>query len=152
MINFDELYKELVADEGRSLDVYKDHLGHLTVGVGHLISIEEGLSEGDVITDHECDALLHFDAKSALSDCVSLYPGWLSLPDDVQLVLVNMSFNLGRTKLSKFVNFKKAIDRMDFMKAACEMEDSLWYRQVNARARRLVGRMIRAADMSLDSV
>jgi len=56
-------------------------------------------------------------------------------------VLVNMMFNMGRTRLSKFKNFKAALDANDWKKAAVEGRDSLWYKQVTNRAERLMKRL-----------
>jgi len=52
-----------------------------------------------------------------------------------------MMFNLGRPRLSKFKGMKAGVDARDWKKAADEMVDSAWYRQVPNRAGRLVTRM-----------
>ena len=52
-----------------------------------------------------------------------------------------MMFNMGRTRLSGFKNFKKALEAEDWKKAAVEGRDSKWYRQVTNRAERLMSRM-----------
>ena len=65
----------------------------------------------------------------------------LNLPDEVQQILVNMMFNMGRTRLSKFKKFNAAIQEGDWKTAAVEGRDSLWYRQVTNRAERLMSRM-----------
>ena len=52
-----------------------------------------------------------------------------------------MMFNMGRTRLSGFKNFKKALDEGDWSKAAVEGRDSKWYRQVTNRAERLMERL-----------
>jgi len=52
-----------------------------------------------------------------------------------------MMFNLGRPRLSKFKNMKKALDSRRWALAALEGRDSLWYRQVGNRAERLMGRL-----------
>ena len=52
-------------------------------------------------------------------------------------VLMDMLFNLGLRRLQGFRKFLAAMSRRDWTKAAIEMEDSLWYRQVKTRAARL---------------
>ena len=52
-----------------------------------------------------------------------------------------MMFNMGRPRLSKFVGMRKAIEEKDWSRAADEMIDSRWYKQVTNRAERLVQRM-----------
>jgi lysozyme len=56
-------------------------------------------------------------------------------------VLVNMLFNLGRPRLSKFKNFNAKLVEGDYAGAAPEGLDSLWARQVGARANRLMERL-----------
>ena len=48
---------------------------------------------------------------------------------------------MGRTRLSKFKNFKKAVDDLDWKQAAIEGRDSNWHKQVTNRAERLMVRM-----------
>ena len=52
--------------EGRSTRVYKDSQGKVTVGIGHLVTPQDDLGPGDVITDARVDALFAFDAGWAL--------------------------------------------------------------------------------------
>lgn len=56
-----------------------------------------------------------------------------------------MAFNLGLTKLNKFVEMRKALLKGDYNKAADEMIDSKWYNQVGNRSKRLVDMMRSAA-------
>jgi lysozyme len=76
-----------------------------------------------------------------LADCEQLYYGFNVLPEEVQLIIANMMFNMGRPRLSKFKGMKAGVDAQDWNKAADEMIDSAWYRQVPNRAGRLVKRM-----------
>ena len=57
------------------------------------------------------------------------------------MILCNMMYNLGYTRLSKFSKLKAAVNKGDWEKASIEMTDSKWYRQVPNRAERLVQRM-----------
>ena len=52
-----------------------------------------------------------------------------------------MMFNMGYGRLSKFKGMKRGVDAKDWNKAADEMVDSRWYKQVTNRAQRLVDRM-----------
>ena len=70
-----------------------------------------------------------------------LYPDFDDLPEEVQLIVANMMFNMGRPRLSKFKGMKRGVDNRDWNDAADEMVDSGWYRQVTKRAQRLVDRM-----------
>ena len=88
------------------------------------------------------------DLNTAISECNTLYGTGTfdGLPDEVQGILVNMMFNLGRPRLSKFKNMRKALDSRDWALAAVEGRDSLWYRQVGNRAERLMEKLENVAS------
>jgi GH24 family phage-related lysozyme (muramidase) len=52
------------------------------------------------------------------TDLRDLYAEYDLFPEDVQLALLDMVFNLGKGGLKKFVNFGKAIEAKDWAKAA----------------------------------
>ena len=79
--------------------------------------------------------------ESNIFDAVKLYDDFGGLPEEVQLILANMMFNMGRTRLSKFKNMNAAVEEGDWNRASQEMMNSRWYNQVRNRARRLVERM-----------
>ena len=79
--------------------------------------------------------------EEAIEDCKKLYDDFDELPEEVQQIIANMMFNMGRTRLSKFRGMKRGVDARDWNAAADEMVDSRWYRQVTNRADRLVQRM-----------
>jgi len=139
-----KLQKELEVDEGVEYKVYKDHLGYPTFGVGHLIlesDPEYGQDEGTPISEERVAEAFEKDCESVLNDCKTLYDGFNTMPEEVQHVLANMMFNMGRPRLSKFKNFGKAINDGDWKQAAIEGRDSLWHRQVTNRAERLMIRL-----------
>ena len=148
-MNIEQLRKELEVDEGRVEKIYKDHLGYPTFGIGHLITgndPEHGKPIGTPVSADRVDEAFSNDIKSVLKDCEKLYPDFYELPEEVQLIISNMMFNLGYTRLSKFRNMKKAVDNRNWMLAADEMMDSNWYKQVTNRADRLVLRMRNVDD------
>jgi lysozyme len=81
------------------------------------------------------------DFLDALEDAESLVEGLYNKPDAVVRVLVNMAFNIGRSRLSKFKKMLHAIEEGDYNKAADEMVDSKWYSQVGRRSKELVNIM-----------
>ena len=56
------------------------------------------------------------------------------LPEVIQRVLVNMCFNLGGTRLSKFRNMLQACRQHDWKEMAAQMQDSRWFGQVGRRS------------------
>ena len=143
-MNLEILREDIAADEGKVLKIYKDHLGYPTFGIGHLITEddpEHGSRVGTKVSEERCDEAFDQDVKSVIADCNILYDDFGGLPEEVQLILANMMFNMGRTRLSKFKNMNAAVEEGDWNRASQEMMNSRWYNQVRNRARRLVERM-----------
>ena len=143
-MNLDTLRKQLEIDEGIKHDIYLDHLGLPTFGIGHLITDaapESGQAVGTTISDERVQSAFEADVVSVIEDCNKLYNDFDELPEEVQQIIANMMFNMGRTRLSKFRGMNRGVDARDWDAAADEMVDSRWYRQVTNRADRLVQRM-----------
>ena len=143
-MNMEKLREELEADEGVKYEIYNDHLGYATFGIGHLIldsDPEQGSSVGTPVSESRVAEAFESDIVQVLSDCQTLYPDFESLPEDAQRIIANMMFNMGRPRLSKFKGMKRGVDAQDWNAAADEMVDSNWYKQVTNRADRLVNRM-----------
>ena len=102
---------------------------------------EAGAALGTPVTEDRVIEAFNQDVETVLSDCSILYDDFNDLPEEAQLIIANMMFNLGRPRLSKFKGMKAGVDARDWKKAADEMIDSAWYRQVPNRAGRLVTRM-----------
>ena len=143
-MDIEQLRRELDEDEGCVYEIYLDHLGYPTFGIGHLVTkndIEFGWSVGTDVDEYRVHEVFEEDVQTVLSDCKKLYHNFYHLPEEVQLIIANMMFNMGLTRLSKFKGMKRGIDDCDWQAAADEMVDSRWYRQVTNRAERLVKRM-----------
>lgn len=143
-MNLDKLREEIAADEGVKLEIYLDHLGLPTCGIGHLIresDAEYGLDVGTPISEDRMTELFEEDVQTVLADCEELYSDFNDLPEEVQLIIANMMFNMGRPRLSQFKGMKREVDARDWEAAAAEMLDSRWARQVPNRANRLIERM-----------
>ena len=140
------VFEQLKIDEGVVNEIYLDHLGYPTFGVGHLIleSDEEfGREVGTPVTEERVRSCFERDLDIAIGECELLYEDGVfgDLPDEVQQILVNMMFNMGRTRLSKFKKMHAAILESDWKTAAVEGRDSRWYKQVTNRAERLMSRL-----------
>lgn len=145
-MNIKQLQKELQRDEGCVNAIYLDHLNLPTCGIGHLITEwdeEYGQPVGTTISDDRVAQLFEEDVKVTLEECRVLYGNFDDLPEEAQLILANMMFNMGRPRLSKFKKMNRAIADGDYLEASLQMEDSRWYKQVTNRAERLVQRMAR---------
>jgi len=148
-MNIDQLRKELEVDEGVKYEIYNDHLGYPTFGIGHLVidtDPEYGEEVGTPVSEDRVAEAFDKDVRTVISDCEILYPDFDELPEECQLIIANMMFNMGRPRLKKFKGMKRGVDSRDWNKAADEMIDSAWYRQVPNRAGRLVKRMRALAE------
>ena len=143
-MNIEQVQKQLEIDEGVVYKIYTDHLGYPTFGIGHLITKNDPEFEepvGTPVSKERVDSVFAIDIKIAEDECCLLYPFWEELPEDVEEILVNMMFNLGRPRLTKFKKMNAALEMGDWKTAAIEGRDSRWYHQVGNRSERLMTRM-----------
>jgi len=145
-MNREAVYDQLKIDEGVVYEIYLDHLGYKTFGVGHLVlesDPEHEYEVGEPVSVERVVECFNRDLDVAVSECTTLYgvDVWEGFPGEVQEILVNMMFNLGRPRLGKFKKFNAALEVGDWATAGVEGRDSLWYRQVGNRAERLMTRL-----------
>lgn len=144
MMNIDQLRMELEYDEGCKFEIYYDHLGLPTLGIGHLITKDDPeyeLEVGTAVSAERVKEAFESDVDITIQECKKLYDEWIDYPDEVQLILANMMYNLGRPRLSQFKLMKAALDERNWSEASLQMADSKWYNQVPNRAGRLCKRM-----------
>ena len=70
-MNIEQLREELKIDEGVKYEVYLDHLGLPTCGIGHLIKDtdpEHGLEVGTAISEERVNAVFDEDIKVTISE------------------------------------------------------------------------------------
>ena len=143
-MDIEVLKQQLIQDEGCEYEIYLDHLGYKTCGIGHLCRAtdpENNLEVGDPVSVERVNELFAEDIEKVLEDCTILYDNFYELPEEAQLIIANMMFNLGRPRLSAFKLMKAAVDDHNWIEAAIQMEDSKWAKQVPNRAKRLCDRM-----------
>ncbi len=134
--------------EGRRAKVYTDSAGHPTIGIGFNLdradAVEKiaalGVSYDDLragaveLSDDQIDALFSADLETAIEGARSNVSSFDGLPDEKQMVVVDLVFNLGASGFAAFKRTIAAIEAQLWSQAADEMEDSLWFRQVGLRA------------------
>ena len=148
----------LVLNEGNKPKVYKDTKGIPHIGIGFNLEDaanrkflkEEGINinellDGRKLTKRETKTLYNRSLTQAFKDAQSYDPNFAKRPEAVKMTLVDMSFNLGLTKLNKFEKMKAGLMNNDYNVAADEMIDSNWYKQVKDRGPRMVQVMRSAA-------
>lgn len=146
--------------EGFRGSVYKDSKGIPTVGYGfnlnsqHIIKELENfgyssrnlISRNEVLREKDAEIILKRLMEKSLNESKQFVNNFDELDPIAQIVLLDMTYNLGLTKLSKFNRFKSALEREDYKSAKAEMIDSKWYSDVGRRSRRLVQLMDAVAD------
>lgn len=141
--------------EGRRLVAYDDATGLAispgvpvkgtpTIGVGlNLFTATAkqaiaalGLNYADVISGHrpltnaQVDSLLDSSFCVAHSAARTLIPAFDAVPENQQIVFVDLVFNLGLPRLSKFTGLLQAARSSNWAAAAAALQDSLWFHQV----------------------
>ena len=143
-MNIEQLRDEIKRDEGCVYSVYLDHLNLPTTGIGHLVTEwdeEYGKPVGTKVSEDRVNELFPKDIQVTIDECKLLYSDFDDMPEELQHILANMMFNMGRPRLSRFHKMKKAVDEKNYSEAAAQMKDSRWYNQVTKRAERLIDRM-----------
>ncbi len=143
-MNIDKLREQLKIDEGVKYEIYLDHLGYPTFGIGHLITSKDpeyGLSPGHKISEERVNEVFDQDVAIYVKEAKKVFPNIDDLPAEAQEVIVNMTFNMGAPRLSKFKKFIAGVNAGDWNTAAVEMMDSRWAKQVGNRAIRLRDRI-----------
>ena len=130
------LIDQLKRHEGLMLKLYRCPAGKLSIGYGRNL-------EANGVFVSEAETMLENDIQEAYR-AASAYLGegaFSKLSDVRQCVLINMAFNLGLSRLRKFIGMRAALLAGDYERAALSMENSLWSAQVKNRAKELISMM-----------
>lgn len=134
MSHRDIVRAQLRIDEDVRTHPYRDSVGKLTIGCGRNLD-DKGLRHDEIAF------MLDNDIIDAERDAAAIFVNFNTLSENRRAVLINMAFNLGRERLSRFKKFRAAVEASNFDMAAAEMMDSQWALQVGIRAVRLANKM-----------
>ena len=101
----ERLVKQLRLHEGSRQFAYEDHLGYVTVGVGRCLDEKVGLG----LSEAEIDFLLKNDIERCTAELQQRFDWFDGLDEVRKVALVDMNFNMGITRLSKFKNMLSAL-------------------------------------------
>ena len=130
-------------EEGVKYEIYNDHLGYKTFGVGHLVRAtdpENEMEVGTKVSKMRVAECFEADLYVAINDMEKFTEG-MEIDDNIKECVTEMVFQLGLPRLNKFKKFKQALLDGDIETAQAEMKDSLWYRQTTNRADRLIEKL-----------
>ena len=125
-----DLIEMLRRHEGVRSHAYKCSEDMITVGVGRNIDENGGLG----LSEDEVDYLLENDITRVRQELTDTYFWFPALNEARQDAMIDISFNLGQTRLRGFVKAVEAMSREQFDIAADEFMDSRWSQQVGSRA------------------
>lgn len=118
----------ILRNEGYRATPYEDTEGILTVGIG--FNLEEGF------TKEECMLILRHRMEKYVEELVDRVPVFLTVSSVRKIVLLDMAYNLGVSRLLGFRKMLAALEEGDYQLAALEMLDSRYAKQVKGRALR----------------
>lgn len=131
-------------DEGCVYAVYLDHLDKPNCGIGHLIvedDEEHGWPVGAPVSEERVAELFEQDVRIAISDAMWIHPDLADMPEDAQITVISLAFQLGRPRYEKFIKHHAAIEARVWREAAAQLRDSKLYRQTTARTERHAARL-----------
>lgn len=124
------LREKLKRHEGFRGFPYLDTVRKMTIGYGRNLD-DNGISE------KEATLLLENDIKNIIEVPKKYIRVYEELSPLRKAVILNMLFNMGESRFSKFLRMIAAINAKNFDGAADEMLNSAWARQVGNRATEL---------------
>ena len=144
MFRAEEVFRRTKKFEGFRAAVYQDTLGVPTIGYGATMWYGKKVTmDHDLVTKKQASRKLRGDVFQAIMDCQELYGDHFdTLMAVEQEILIHMAFQLGITKLRKFVLMNMAVMDNDIGKWEMEMQDSLWFRQTPRPATALLNALI----------
>lgn len=108
-----------------------------TVGYGFTNGVTHNTSTTEVIASRRLEG----EVTEHVRALDLLVKGWRDMPTYVKTVLANLAFNLGYQRLKPFRPTLDLFEKGDYKGAASRLRNTLWFKQVGARARELVERL-----------
>lgn len=139
----------LEQDEGCEYQVYLDSLFKLSCGIGHLITkddYEYGWPPGTPVSEARVHDLFNKDVQIAMNDAKWIHPDIEEMPEDAQITIISLAFQLGLPGYQRFVKHHEAIKDRDWKEAAWQLRNSKLYRQTTNRTERHAKRLEDLAD------
>ena len=136
-MHYKELKKRIKKNEGFSLTPYKDQLGYLTIGYGHLILPNEAHLITNKISRNQLKKIFTKDFNRALNDYKKFIKQKKYNKKDEEL-LIEMVFQMGAKRVLMFKKLLLNMRKNNKHLVCFEMMDSLWYTQTPNRVKNLI--------------
>ena len=132
-MNYQPLKNRIKKNEGFSARPYKDQLGNLTIGYGHLIKANEKKTLYKKQNKDFLNRLFENDFKNALMSFHQHFNTSKFRSKKTNELIIEMIFQIGIDGVLKFKKMIRQIERNNKYLAALEMMDSVWYSQTPKR-------------------
>ena len=136
-LRYSNLIKRIKKNEGFSSTPYKDQLGFLTIGYGHLILSNEKYLIETKQNKAELEKLFIQDFNNAVKDYKKHLKKNTSNKKEEEL-LIEMVFQIGPIGVLKFKNLLSNMRKKNKHLVCFEMMKSLWYNQTPKRVKELI--------------
>jgi len=136
------LKNKIKKNEGFRDTAYLDSLGYATIGYGHLIKTNEKHLLIKKISKKDLLKIFIKDFNRCLNSYEKFYRK-KKHDKNIKEVLIEMIFQLGADKQSKFIKMNKYLKKKQLFMASLEMKNSLWYKQTPKRVDGLIASLLR---------
>ncbi len=136
-LSYENLKKRIKKNEGFSIKPYKDRLGFLTIGYGHLILKSEKHFLETKTNKKKLEKIFQEDFSQALEHFKIFLKFFSSNKSEAEL-LIEMVFQIGIKGVLKFKKLLKNMKKGNRHLVCFEMMDSLWYKQTPKRVKNLI--------------
>jgi lysozyme len=141
---------QIKLDEGFSGTAYLCSEGFLTIGYGYNLErfgapqeMMRLIFEDVEWTEEKATRVLELTLMNVRGRLLDAFPWLTQEPVEIQNILLNMAYQMGVPRLSRFKNTLAAIQADDYRAAATEVMDSLFARQTPNRAGRARDRFLK---------
>ena len=131
-MSYRNLKQSIKKNEGYSLRPYKDQLGFLTIGYGHLI----------LSSEKKLEKIFTNDFNKALNDFNKFFKPLIKKQKDSEL-LIEMIFQMGVLKVLLFKKLLNNIHKPNKYMVCFEMMNSLWYIQTPKRVKIMITKFLK---------
>jgi len=141
---------QLRKHEGVRNKVYLDSKNLETAGIGHLLREDEKAKYplGSTVSEEQISSWFQQDTSTAIKDAQKFLgmDTWNGLDDNRKRAVADMAYNLGGSRLSKFVSFKREMQAGNYDQAARQIENTPYYQQVKTRGPKIASQIRNGVD------
>ena len=149
MADYTELKTKIKKHEGYRDHIYLDSLSIRTFGYGHMVLDTDDLVEDTTYPIEVAEAYFDKDFNIALQDAEKLIEkeilepteGNTELNDNQKSCIIQMCYQLGGPRTSKFKKMWQALREGDALTASAEIIDSRWHAQTPGRCEEVAAEM-----------